>query len=316
MDWLIENEETPKAKSISQWKIVIVDDDPEVHNITQLSLSGFQFEGKDIQFVNLYSATQAKQYFLENDDVALVLLDVVMESDDAGLKITNFLRNELKNTYTRIVLRTGQPGTASEHDIFKNYDIDGYIAKVSMTVNHLKQSIYIALRSYRDLMRIQNYQKGLEVVISAITNMNQIDNVFTLSKGILTQIASIFNMSHAQFLVTGLQGFTKAITSTANDKWDIVLEADEAYFIDADENEPTIFKALSERTLLSKKNSKEENIYGYYYLSQKNTESVFILKTEQALSTTAEKLLALYVTNVVITIENLISSKSSCQDKT
>ena len=175
MDWLIENEEPPKAKSISQWKIVIVDDDPEVHNITQLSLSGFQFEGKDIQFVNLYSAMQAKQYFLENNDVALVLLDVVMESDDAGLQITNFLRNELKNTYTRIVLRTGQPGTASEHDIFKNYDIDGYIAKVSMTVNHLKQSIYIALRSYRDLMRIQNYQKGLEVVISAITNMNQID---------------------------------------------------------------------------------------------------------------------------------------------
>jgi len=307
MDWLVEQEETPQNPSLSPWKVVIVDDDPEVHNITRLSLSDFKFEGKEIKFVNLYSGSEAQDYFLTNDDVALVLLDVVMESDDAGLKVADYLRKELQNSYTRIVLRTGQPGSAPEHSIFQNYDIDGYIAKTNMTVNVLKQSMYIALRSYRDLLRIQNYQKGLEVVVSAITNLNQIDDVMSLSKSILTQISSIFNMGHAQFLVTGLQGYTKGITTT--EQWDIVLESNDAYPVEDSKSEHNAFKAISNQILLSKKNVSEENIYGYYYTSNKNTESAFILKTEQPLSNTAKKLLALYATNVVITMENLILTK-------
>jgi len=307
MDWLVEQEDIPPCPTLSPWKVVIVDDDPEVHNITQLSLSEFKFEGKEIAFVNLYSGSEAKQYFLTNDDVALVLLDVVMESDDAGLKVADYLRKELKNTYTRIVLRTGQPGTAPEHSIFQNYDIDGYIAKTNMTINILKQSMYIALRSYRDLLRIQHYQKGLEVVVSAITNLNQIADVMSLSKSILAQISSIFNMGHAQFLVAGLQGYTKGITAT--EQWDIVLEANDEHTIEAGESVHNAFKAISNKIFLSKSNVSEENIYGYYYTSKKNTESAFILKTEQPLSNTAKKLLALYATNVVITMENLIITK-------
>jgi len=305
MDWLVEKEGVPQTKSLSSWKIVIVDDDPEVHTMTQLSLSDFQFEGKNITFVNLYSGKEAKQYFLKNNDAALVFLDVVMESDDAGLTVVNYLRNELNNTYTRIILRTGQPGSVPEHSVIQNYDIDGYIAKTSMTVSSLKQSIYIALRSYRDLVRIQNYKKSLEAVISAITSMNEIDDVISLSNGILTQIASIFNMGHAQVLVTGLQGYTKGLSTTH--KWDIILKANSAHFILAAEN--NVFKSISDNILSTKKNINKGNIYGYYYSSQKDTESVFILKTEQPLSSTAEKLLALYMTNVVLTIENLILSK-------
>jgi CheY-like chemotaxis protein len=307
MDWLSEDD-TLQNKSQSQsqlvWKIVIVDDDPQVHNITKLSLSGFLFEEKKLDFISLYSGTEAKQYFLENDDISLVLLDVVMESDDAGLRVVDYLRKDLKNTYTRIVLRTGQPGLAPEQSIFQDYDIDGYIEKTSMTVNTLKQSIYIALRSYRDLLRIQNYQKGLEVVISAITNMNQLDDVMSLSKGILTQIASIFNMGHVQFLVTGLQGYTKG--TTPNDNWDIIIKSYHPYFTEEDSHDHIEFKAISNEVLQTKSNINKENIYGYYYLSKRKTESVFILKTEQPLSNTAEKLLALYVVNVVITIENLL----------
>ena len=307
MDWLVEQEDIPETPSLTPWKVVIVDDDPEVHHITQLSLSDFKFEGKEIEFVNLYSGSDAKQYFLENADVALVLLDVVMESDDAGLKVADYLRKELQNTYTRIVLRTGQPGSAPEHSIFQNYDIDGYIAKTNMTVNVLKQSMYIALRSYRDLQRIQNYQKGLEVVVSAITNLNQIDDVMSLSKSILTQISGIFNMDHAQFLVTGLQGYTKGVTK--NELWDIVLESNDARSMEESKSEHHAFKSISNKILHSKKNISEENIYGYYYTSNKKTESAFILKTEQPLSDTAKKLLALYATNVVITMENLILTK-------
>lgn len=307
MDWLVDQEDIPECPALSPWKVVIVDDDPEVHNITQLSLADFKFEGKEIEFVNLYSGIDAKQYFRENNDVALVLLDVVMESDDAGLKVADYLRKELQNTYTRIVLRTGQPGSAPEHSIFQNYDIDGYIAKTNMTVNVLKQSMYIALRSYRDLLRIQNYQKGLEVVVSAITNLNQLDDVMSLSKSILAQISSIFNMGHAQFLVTGLQGYTKGITPINH--WDIVLESNDAYPMEEGKSEHKVFKSISNKILHLKSNISEENIYGFYYTSIKKTESAFILKTEQPLTSTATKLLALFAKNVVITMENLILVK-------
>jgi len=307
MDWLVSEEVLPQKVLASPWKVVIVDDDPEVHKITQLTLMDFQFEGRNIHFVNLYSGDEARQYFQQHKDVALVLLDVVMESDDAGLIVVNYLRKELQNAYTRIVLRTGQPGAAPEQSIFQDYDIDGYIAKTSMTVNNLKQNMYIALRSYRDLVRIQNYQKGLEVVISAITNMNQMDDVINLSKGILSQIASIFNISHTQFLVTSLQGYTKGLATS--EQWDIVLDTNTLHLIKEENNEVEAFKSISDKILMTKSNVALENIYGYYYMSKKNTQSAFIIKTEQALPSTAEKLLALYAANVVITMENIITAQ-------
>jgi len=41
-----------------------------------------------------------------------VLLDVIMETDQAGLDLVEFIRDTLKNETVRIILRTGQPGQA------------------------------------------------------------------------------------------------------------------------------------------------------------------------------------------------------------
>lgn len=131
--FLVENDENDSAKStISPWKILIADDDSNVHDTTVLALSGVEIHGKPLEFLHAFSAKEAQQVAEKHPDTSLILLDVVMETVDAGLKLVNILRDDLSRKNLRIVLRTGQPGYAKEN-IMGNYAIDGYATKSKLT---------------------------------------------------------------------------------------------------------------------------------------------------------------------------------------
>ncbi len=102
-----------------------------------------------------------------NPDVAVVLLDVIMESDTAGLELVEFIRKELKNDTVRIILRTGQPGQAPERRIIVDYDINDYKAKTELTADKLFTALTAALRSYQQLQRMIETRRGLEIIIEA-----------------------------------------------------------------------------------------------------------------------------------------------------
>ncbi|MGL5060681.1 MAG: response regulator, partial [Microcoleus sp.] len=104
-----------EAASIEpDWKILIVDDEIEIHNITKLALNDFTFERKTITFLSAFSGKEAKEIVKENPDIALILLDVVMETEAAGLEVVKYIRDILDNKLVRIILRTGQPGQVPE----------------------------------------------------------------------------------------------------------------------------------------------------------------------------------------------------------
>lgn len=131
--FLIEADESDSAKAtISPWKILIADDDSNVHDTTVLALSGVEIHGKPLEFLHAFSAKEAQQVAEKHPDTSLILLDVVMETVDAGLKLVNILRDDLSRKNLRIVLRTGQPGYAKEN-IMSNYAIDGYATKSKLT---------------------------------------------------------------------------------------------------------------------------------------------------------------------------------------
>lgn len=131
--FLSENEEEQEQTKAQQaWKILIADDDSNVHDTTVLALSGVHIHGKPLEFLHAFSAKEAKDLAISNPDTSLILLDVVMETVDAGLKLVNVLRDELSRKDLRIVLRTGQPGYAKEN-IMGNYAIDGYATKSKLT---------------------------------------------------------------------------------------------------------------------------------------------------------------------------------------
>jgi CheY-like chemotaxis protein len=145
-----EDIEEEEGEDHGTWKVLIVDDEPEIHAVTKLALSDFVFQDKRLEFISAYNGKEAKQFFIEHKDIAVVLLDVVMETDDAGLKVAEFVRNEAMNNFTRIILRTGQPGQAPERDVIVNYDINDYKSKTELTSQKLFTVVIAALRSYRD----------------------------------------------------------------------------------------------------------------------------------------------------------------------
>jgi len=161
-----DDDDTP-APSAEPWKILIVDDDREIHAVTRIALRNFSFEGRSLHLMSAYSAREARQLIAEHPDTAMILLDVVMEEEDAGLRVVRFLRDEQNNHMTRIVLRTGQPGQAPEHDVIVNYDINDYKSKTELSRQRLFTTVVASLRSFRDLRGIADARAQLELALQA-----------------------------------------------------------------------------------------------------------------------------------------------------
>ena len=145
-----------------RWKILIVDDEQDIHSVIKLSLDNFIFENRKIQFFDAFSGEQAREILTSNNDIALVLLDVVMETDHAGLEFVKFIRNELKNQFIRIVLWTGQPGQAPKKEVVMTYEINDYKVKTDLTDDTIFTSVLSSLRSYNSMMIIEGFRQSLE----------------------------------------------------------------------------------------------------------------------------------------------------------
>ncbi|MGX5914428.1 DUF3369 domain-containing protein [Aliidiomarina sp. Khilg15.8] len=171
------------------WKILIVDDEPEVHAVTKLALSDFSFLGRGLEFHSAYSGEEARELATQHPDAAIVLLDVVMESDDAGLHVAKFIREDLGNRFTRIILRTGQPGQAPERTVIVNYDINDYKSKTELTAQKLFTAVMSSLRSYRDIISIDHSRHGLEKVIASSTNLFALQSMEHFVDGLVQQLS-------------------------------------------------------------------------------------------------------------------------------
>ncbi len=173
------------------WTILIVDDDPEVHAITKLALRNFTFADRPAQFLDAHSAAEAERILSAENQIALVLLDVVMETDDAGLRLVEYIRKSLKNRRIRIVLRTGQPGQAPEKDVIVAYDINDYKAKTELTQERLYTTVVAALRAYEDIMALEMNRRGLEKILDGSALLFQLRSLQLFSAGVLTQLSAL-----------------------------------------------------------------------------------------------------------------------------
>jgi adenylate cyclase len=164
---LTEEDELDEQEIKGSWKILIVDDEIEIHNITKLALNDFKFEGKPIEFISAYSGKEAKETIQSHLDIALILLDVVMETEEAGLEVVKYIRDILDNKVVRIILRTGQPGQIPEDVVIVSYDINDYKTKTELTNKKLFTTVVTALRSFRALTQIEASKSELEKIAAA-----------------------------------------------------------------------------------------------------------------------------------------------------
>ena len=149
------------------YKVLIADDEEEIHRVTKMILTGFRFEGRGVEFIDTYSGEETKAVLRQHPDISVMLLDVVMERKDSGLDVVAVLRNEIGNKTTRVILRTGQPGEAPEESVIRDYDINDYKIKTDFTARKLKTTIYTAIRNYRDLVILERHRQGLESIIKS-----------------------------------------------------------------------------------------------------------------------------------------------------
>lgn len=173
-DALFSEEDDSSSKSGSSgeedyWNILVVDDEEQIHSVTEFALGDYEYKGKKLRFQHAYTGKEAIEILQKDQNIALILLDVVMESNDAGLLVVDKIRNQLQNHFVRIILRTGQPGQAPEEDVIIKYDINDYKNKAELTDKRLFATITTGLRSYADIMEIESYRHNLELKVQERT---------------------------------------------------------------------------------------------------------------------------------------------------
>lgn len=177
------------------WNILIVDDDEEIHTVTRLALSDLVVNDRKLNFIHAYSGKQAKELLHEyGNSIAIILLDVVMETDDAGFEVVKYIREDMKLFEPRIILRTGQPGYAPEEQVIKVYDINDYKTKTELTRAKLLTTIIASLRSYQQIITISQNRAGLEKIITSSANLFEEHSVKAFCEGVVTQISSLIGL--------------------------------------------------------------------------------------------------------------------------
>lgn len=301
-----EDEETPASKlSDNAWKILIIDDEPGVHEVTQMSLANFEFGGRGLEFLNAYSAKQAKDILSDESDIAVALVDVVMESEHAGLELIRYIREELKNDFVRLILRTGQPGQAPERKVINEYDINDYKEKTELTSQKLYSAIFTSLRSYRDLVALNNNRRGLEHIIHASAHLFSMSNLNEFIQGVLEQLVALLYLGNDALYVgceclafENEHGDAKIIAATG--RFSETIGSKPASSLD-----PQVYKLISEVHKNKQSIIRDKEFIGYFETLSGRQDVVYI-NSHHTLSQHDLGMLELFLHNISIAYENII----------
>ncbi len=176
-EWLIYDDVAagaPPPEAVEEeipWRVLIVDDDVDVHVVTRFSLRNVTYLGRRLKLFHAYTAKEAYKVLGETPDIALVLLDVVMETADAGLRLATQIRGELNNQLIRVVLRTGHAGQALEQSVIVDYDINDYRTKTELTTQKLFTTVISSLRAYDSLLATERTQQALNESLSKVKDL-------------------------------------------------------------------------------------------------------------------------------------------------
>jgi response regulator RpfG family c-di-GMP phosphodiesterase len=301
-----EVEEVVEESHQGKWKVLIVDDEPEVHAVTRLALSDFEFQGKRLEFVSAYSGKEAEQVVLANPDAAIVLLDVVMETDDAGLKVAEFIREQANNQHIRIILRTGQPGQAPERQVIVNYDINDYKSKTELTAQKLFTVVMSSLRSYRDILAIEQSRQGLEKIIVASRDIFALHSMENFIHGVMQQLTSILGNVDEAFYATSFVAGNRDC-----DPEDLVVFAGQGEFersegksiksVLSEQQYLACSKALKDKSILFE----DEFLFAYCSSRFNHNSLLYVSGIPKRLSETHKRMIEIFAQNVQIAYENV-----------
>lgn len=296
-DDAVESESSAPQTQALPWQVLVVDDDESIHQITSLVLKNFEFEQRPLQLLHAKSAREALQLIEQNPDIALAIVDVVMETHHAGLELVKTIRQQLKNQRMRLILRTGQPGEAPEEHVIRDYDINDYKNKTEVTAIKLKTMLYAGLRSYRDICFIERHRVGLEKIIGCTNSFMRCGSLREFASLILGQVAFLLGLEREQIYCCA------AINNTADNQ--LVLDIIASTAPDTDEELPEDIVAKMQQVQRDKQSYYADDCFIGYFSTQNGSENFLYVSKGDKLEQTDHQLLSYFSHNIAIAYENI-----------
>ncbi|XZG71332.1 putative bifunctional diguanylate cyclase/phosphodiesterase [Chitinibacteraceae bacterium HSL-7] len=294
----------PPEPDAARWPLLVVDDDREVHAVTRLVLSHQDICGRPLELVHASSASEARAILAQRQDFAVILLDVVMESSDAGLTLVDHIRKSAGMSEVRIILRTGQPGYAPELSVFNDYDINDYRTKAELTHIRLITAITAAVRSYAQIRMIAENRRGLELIVAAVADLTERHALSRFAEGVLTQLTALLKLpldgvvcaqrgspfddnDHERLYIVGAAGKLAQLIAAPLDQLD-----DDAV------------RSAIDDTVRARRHQFGEH-YTTLYLRGTPLEGVVFMQTGTPLSDADRKLVEVFAANIAVCFSNV-----------
>ncbi len=291
-------------EEIQPWKIIIADDEEEVHVVTQMVLDHFTFDGRGVRLLSAYSGSETITLLRQHPDTAVLLLDVVMEEDTTGLEVARYIREDVQNHFVRIVLRTGQPAQVPEKQISLEYDINDYKQKTDLTAQKLSTTIIGLLRAYRDLRTIEESRRGLEQIAIISARLFEQQSLKSFTGGFLTHISALLHVVEAasppQVSGMALSRLGKeyyVVTGTRQFQEYEGLPVDKAV-------SPEIFEFIMQVAEQSQ-SLVLGNMYAGHFLTKSGSDHLLYIQSQYDLNDIDKELLKVLATNVAVAFENV-----------
>lgn len=291
----------PSTHTGPAWRILIVDDEEDVHHSTLFALKGLKVLDHDLTFIHAYSAAQARGIILADPDIALILLDVVMETASSGLDLVGYIREDLKRDAVRIILRTGQPGYAPEVETIRRLDINDYKTKGELTRIRLYTSLTVGLRSYQQIQNLNRGRAGLQLIVAGSAELSKLRGLQIFCEGVVTQLSALLNVE-TEGLVCAQRG------ATADDGFQVIAAAGRyagmMNKVLADLPDPQARYSL-QRCLVEKTSQLDEQCCLYFGGGGPRAMAAYIA-TSRALTSMETRLVEVFCTSISVGMENVL----------
>ncbi|USX24492.1 EAL domain-containing protein [Oxalobacteraceae bacterium OTU3CINTB1] len=292
--------DTTGARNV--WRVMIIDDDEDVHSTTTFALGNLDMQHRPLEFVHAYSASQAREMLEHEHEIAVILLDVVMEQDDAGLHLVRYIRETLKLADVRIILRTGQPGYAPEIDAIRDFDINDYKTKSELTRIKLFTTVTSAIRSYEQIRKINDSRRGLNQIVQGSTELMSLHGVKNFAAGVLAQIGALLCQDNSGVLCV------KEVGDDGGHEL-VVMAASGAYghldnsFLTAGKGQRA--HAAMELALLERRNVYRPDGVTLYFAGKASRDFVAHIDVCREPGEINERLLDVFCSNVAVGLDNV-----------
>jgi len=285
------------------WTVLVVDDEPDVREITRIVLQHLDFDGRGLDIIEAGSAREGREVLAQRKDVALMIIDVVMETEHAGLDLVRHVREQMKNRLSRIVLRTGHPGQAPEREVIRAFDINDYKEKTELTAHKLETTVLVALRGYRDLMTIEAAREGLERVVEASAQIHSRHQSHEFASAVLAQLAALVGLQRGALYCSvpktdhTATGPIHVTAATGEFEPNVAHRIDESL-------PPVVLRSFYE-AYDHKRHVFGDDHYVLYFTDAQDSENLLIVAGASRLSELDLHLVRVFCTNVGIAFENL-----------